>query len=115
MKTKTITLCGKKVKMIYCAAAENGYEQMTGESIYKFNVQSQRSWTMLALAAIVAAYAKEDKEPPIDSGKIIYDATPAELSEMISAVIELRAEWYKVPEVAQKQTNKAESNGKGKN
>ena len=28
MKSKKITICGREVKMIYCAATENGYEIM---------------------------------------------------------------------------------------
>ena len=112
MKTKTITLCGKKVNMLYCAAAENGYEQMSGEPIYKFNAASQRCWTYLAIAAIVAAYSREGQEPPIDSGKIIYEATPAEINDMISAVIELRTEWYKVPEVVEGKHKKTKSDPK---
>lgn len=112
MKTKTITLCNQKVNMLYCAAAENGYEQMTGEPIYNFNVKSQRCWTYLALAAIVAAYAQDGKEAPIDSGKIIYEAKPAEIQEMIEAVIELRSEWYKVPEVIEAKRKKTKTDPK---
>ena len=112
MKTKTITLCNQKVNMLYCAAAENGYEQMTGEPIYNFNVKSQRCWTYLALASIVAAYAKDGKDAPIDSGKIIYEAKPAEIQEMIEAVIELRNEWYKVPDVIEAKRKKTKSDPK---
>lgn len=112
MKTKTITLFNQKVNMLYCAAAENGYEQMTGEPIYNFNVKSQRCWTYLALAAIVAAYAQDGKDAPIDSGKIIYEAKPAEIQEMIEAVIELRNEWYKVPDVIEAKRKKTKADQK---
>ena len=36
---KTITLCGKQVEMLYCAATETGYEQLvsgTGKDINVF-------------------------------------------------------------------------------
>lgn len=99
--------------MLYCAAAENGYENISGEPIYNFNAKSQRCWTLLAIAAIVAAYAKDEQETPIDSGKIIYEAKPAEIQDMIAAVIELRNEWYKVPAVvAEKQKKRKKSDSK---
>ena len=33
---KSIKICGKKVKMRYCAATETGYEQLSGKSVATF-------------------------------------------------------------------------------
>ena len=42
MKTeKTITICGKEVKLLYCAATENGYEQLAGQSINDLDFRKQ--------------------------------------------------------------------------
>ena len=82
-KMETITLCGKKVKIMYCAATETGYETIAGKSSQVFlstvlerdengNVTKSEppaatldDYIKLALAGIIAAYASEDKEPPI--------------------------------------------------
>ena len=85
--------------MLYCAAAENGYEDMAGHPIYDMDIKSQKSWMMLAIACIIAAYAKNNEEPPIDMSNIIYEATPGEISNMITTAIELRKEWYEIPKV----------------
>jgi hypothetical protein len=37
----------------------------------------------------------------VTSQDIIYDCTPAEIVELVTAVIELRNEWYKVPSVVE--------------
>ena len=57
MKTeKTITICGKEVKLLYCAATENGYEQLAGQSINDLDFRKQSDLLKLALAAIISAY-----------------------------------------------------------
>ena len=98
MKTeKTITICGKEVKLLYCAATENGYEQLAGQSINDLDFRKQSDLLKLALAAIISAYSRDKQEPPITDSDLLYNAEPKDITQLIIAVIELRAEWYNVP------------------
>ena len=116
MKAKTLNINGQPVEMIYCAATENGYESISGKSISVFvptfgkdedgndTITKSAEATigdmlMLALAGIVAAYARKRQDPPIDSDYLLYDATPEERNALLSAVLELRNEWYALPSV----------------
>lgn len=117
--TKTITICDKEVKLLYCAAAETGFESMSGKPSDIFSPHRGKDaegndtilppeattgdWLMLAIAAIIAAYAKEGKDAPIASNEILYDASPVEITQIITAVITLRNEWYKIPEVVKEE------------
>ena len=114
---KTITICGKDVKMRYCAAAETGFELQSGHKIDVFSPTPTEwdtngnpiefepakattfDYLYLANAAITAAYLKDDQEPPIKDKEILYDATPQEVKDLLLSVVTLRAEWYKVPDV----------------
>lgn len=60
-------------------------------------------YIMLALAAIVAHYTKNGEEPPITSDDILYDASPLEVTQLITTVVKARNEWYKIPEVVQEK------------
>ena len=116
--------------MIYCTATENGYERLAEKSINVFFptfgtdkegndiiVEPAQANTgdfiTLALAAIIAAYAKDDKEPPIDGKYILYEATPQERNDLLTAIVELRSQWYTVPKVVEETISK-ESDRKGK-
>lgn len=114
---KTITLCGKEVRMRYCAAAETGYETLTGNPSTVFSPiieerdaegkptkltppsASTDDYLKLAISAIVAAYSRNNEEPPITAEEIFYDATPKEVTDLITTVIKLRNQWYAVPDV----------------
>ena len=112
---KTIQICGKDVQMRYCAAAETGYERLSGQSSDIFVPEVERDdegnitnvkqrakaddYIKLAIAAIVAAYARQNEESPITADDIMYDATPQEVTTLITTVIELRAKWYEIPSV----------------
>ena len=116
MIQKQITIFGKQVNICYCAATENGYEQISGkninvfvpkfgkdekgETIVKEEAKALTSdYLTLAIAGIVAAYACEKQNPPIESGDIIYNVTPAERNDLINTILALRNEWYGVPKV----------------
>ena len=115
MTEKKITICGKEVRMIYCAATENGYESISGKRIDVFIPTTETDddgkerlipstatigdYMSLALAGIIAAYAKDNQDPPITANDILYDATSDERNILITSIIELRAEWYGVPKV----------------
>lgn len=94
---KTITICGKEVKLRYCAATETGFEQLAGKSIGNIDFNSQEDLLRLSVAAIIASYQREGQEAPIESKDILFDAKPAEIIELFKAVFELRAAWYNVP------------------
>ena len=106
MKHKTITLCGQEVGIGYCAATETGYETMSGQSISVFYPQGDEppkatteDYIRLAIAGIIAYYARWEGEAPIDLKNLIYDASPADITTMLTAIVELRNEWYQVPAV----------------
>ena len=114
---KTIQICGHDVKMRYCAATETGFESLSGRKIDIFTstptewdtdgnptqfdppTATTQDYLTLAVAAIVAAYARNNEEPPVKSEDILYDATPQEVSNLLTTVVMLRVEWYKVPDV----------------
>lgn len=98
---KTIKLCGKDVRLRYCAATENGFEQISGKSINDINFNSQDDITRLAVAAILAAYAMKNEDAPVTSDDILYNATSTELTELFTAIFQLRAEWYATPKVVE--------------
>lgn len=124
---KTITLNGQEVRMIYCTATENGFEQISPNSISVFvptfgkNDQDENiivepakatigDIVTLAVAAIVAAYSRDKQEPPVKSEYILYESTLQERNELIRAIVELRNQWYAVPQSVA-DTIKKESDG----
>lgn len=94
---RTIKICGVDVKIIYCAASENGFEDLSGKSIAEIDFSKSKDILHLALACIIAAYLKDDEEPPIKSEDLLYNATSEELTELYTEVAKMRAEWYHVP------------------
>ena len=130
IQEKTITLCGKQVRMRYCAAAETGYESLSGNIIDVFlptpikwddegnptdyipQAAKENDYLTLGIAAIVAAYARENQEPPITGEDILYDATSKEVAELITTVAMLRAEWYNVPAVIEPEMEQDGKQGK---
>ena len=114
---RTINICGKEVTMRYCAAAETGYESLTpgktsnvfsptpskdkdGNDIMLPPEATTSDYIRLAYAAIIAAYARKGEDAPITIGEILYEATPEEVVMLITTVVQLRNEWYTVPEQA---------------
>ena len=118
-KIETITLCGKKVKIMYCAATETGYETIAEKSSQVFlptvlerdengkvtkaepPAATLDDYIKLALAGIVAAYDSEDKKPPVTSKDILYKATSEEITNLVGTIGKLRAAWYNVPDVVE--------------
>ena len=118
-REKIVKICGKDVKMIYCAASETGYEKLTNNSIDVFSptfgkdeegndIITERAkalmtdYIYLAIASIVAAYEKAKQTVPINSEELLYEATPSELQALITAVVELRFAWYGLPDMLKK-------------
>ena len=124
MKKETIKICGKEVDMLYCAAAETGYEKLSGKSsevfipkramsgdqpvndsdgnpIYNAPEATLDDYIKLAVSAIIAAYAKDGKEAPITTEDILYDAGPNDITTLVATVARMRSEWYTVPSALQ--------------
>lgn len=134
---KTIKICDKDVIMRYCAGAETGYEILAdGKSSevfaptiaekdengkpVKYNLPKATTddWIKLATAAIIAAYEYRSEEnhvvePPVSPKDILFSASPAEVTEMIKTVIELRAAWYAVPKTVPESEFNEQPEGKG--
>lgn len=117
---KEITINGQQVRMIYCAATENGFEEISRKSINvffpTFGTDEEGNtiikevapctigdWIALAMAAIVAAYTRDGENVPVSSEYLLYEATPQERSDLTMAIVELRNEWYGVPKVVEEQ------------
>ena len=118
MTEKTITICGKDVPILYCAATETGYERLSQKGIDVFlptfgpnpdkpeetimtapPTANTEDYLQLAIAAIVAASESKKQEVPISADDLLYRATKAEVTALITAVIELRNEWYGLSKV----------------
>ena len=130
---RIITICGKEVNMIYCAATELGFELQSGHKMDVFlptpiewdtdgnptEFEPAKATTFdflyLANAAIVAAYDIDDQKPPIKDKDILYHATPQEVSNLLTTVVMLRVEWYKVPDVVKPDMKPDTKGRKSKN
>ena len=127
---KTINICGKQVEMRYCIAAETGYEVLSGQSAEVFNPSVRErdaegkptkfdapkattsDYIKLACAAIVAAYERNGQEAPIKAEEILYDATPEEITALVTAIVELRLQWYNIPGVIKPETDEKPDDSK---
>lgn len=121
MNAKTISICGKQVELLYCAATETGYESLSGQSCEIFipeitkdetgkiidtkMLATTRDYIQLAVAAIIAAYASKGQDEPVTADDILYHATSHEVTQLITAVIELRNAWYQVSSVVKPEEN----------
>jgi hypothetical protein len=133
MTDRTIHICGKDVKVIYCTATENSFEDISGKSIGVFVPEFKEEdgktvitapaearigdYVMLGIAGIIAASTRDKEEMPITSEDILFNATPSERNTLITTIRELRNEWYGIPTVVEelidkdKQQSEGEENG----
>lgn len=140
---KTIEICGRQVPLLYSAATETGYEQLSCKQISVFLPQfgkdkdgnviitqqptaTTEDYLHLVVAAVVAANEKErhikklkpEELPlPIDSADLLYNATKTEITQIIATVLELRNAWYEIPAVMKQDllTNDTDDEEKPKN
>ena len=108
------------VKMLYCAASETGYQSLSGNTMDVFfptfdkdengeiivkepAKATDMDYIQLSTACIVAAYERDNQEPPISANDIIYSASRAEIIDMIKTVMEMRAEWVAIPSTIEKE------------
>lgn len=123
MLKKEITIAGKQVTLGYCFATEIAYQDMAGENIADYMteayaaIQADRvpniKKTILAiLACIVSFYNSTGEEAPVKDSELMNEATPEELGVAIGSVIELRTDFYKVPDADEKKPPKKEGDEK---
>lgn len=128
IKEKTIYICKKEVSIRYCAATETGFEQLSEKSSDIFTPQPERNsdgniigytqratmddYIKLSIAAIIAAYSAKGEEAPVTAEDVMFNASSKEISEMLTAVIQLRNQWYDIPPVVKPET---EENAEQKN
>jgi cell division protein ZapA (FtsZ GTPase activity inhibitor) len=108
MTTKTITIAGKEVTLAYCYATEIGYKLLSDEDITAYMADAMEALkesrmpdtrkTVYVVIAAINAYSEWQGEQPVISDRdLMYDATPLELGTALGAIIQLRADFYKVP------------------
>ena len=114
--------------MRYCTATETGYESITGKSSVIFipkvtkddkgkiiSVERQTNISdciTLAVAGIIAAYSRRHQDAPVSSDDILYDATPDEVQKLITAILEMRNEWYMVPNMVKPEGSATDNEDK---
>ena len=123
----TIKICGKDVKLMYCAAAETGFERLAGKSANVFMPKLEKNdkgelvivgqpeattedIIRLAYAAIIAASAKLEQDPPVTVEEILFDAGPTEITILMTTVMELRNKWYEIPATVNLDDGKKKKN-----
>lgn len=108
MTTKTITIAGKEVTLAYCYATEIGYKLLSDEDITAYmadaiealkesRMPDTRKTVYVVIAAINAYSEWQGEQPVISDRDLMYDATPLELGTAFGTIIQLRADFYKVP------------------
>ena len=120
---KTIQICGKDVTLLYCCAAETGYESIAEKSSEIFaptvaerdeegkptKIEPPKAmaddYIKLAIAAIVANYESKKQKMPIETDDILYNAGPKEISNLLNAIVEIRSIWYEIPSVVRPETD----------
>lgn len=112
MTEKIITIAGAEVGIKYCFATEIGFRDLSGESIDKFDATNPSHVTALIMAAIVAYYQSRGEDSPIDTEKIMYEAKPKELIEVMTAIFNLRNTWYSGDEEGKEELNLTEEEKK---
>lgn len=128
-KTIQLTRKGKNgdpelvdVKLRYCAATETGFEAMSGKSMEVFNPKivkddkgnnqvinptaTDEDYIKLAMSAIIAAYARNEEDPPVQSEDIIYECTRQQVRDMVMAVYEMRIQWMNIPKLIESEIKK---------
>lgn len=118
MKKKEIKLAGKQVTVAYCYATEIAYKDLSGQDIADFmgeigealaanKMPDTKKSIFLLVAAIMSYYETKKEDKPITDAQIMTDATPLEMGAAIGAVLNLRSEFYALPEGEPKEKKNA--------
>ena len=108
----------------YCYATEIAYKELSGQDIADFmgeigealadnKMPDTKKSIFLLVAAIMSYYKTKKEDAPITDAQIMTDTTPLEMGAAIGAVLNLRSEFYALPEGEPKEKKK--NAGKGKN
>lgn len=105
MKTRQITIAGKTITIAYCYATEIAFKNFSGIDFVEFRKQTQTEGAaspQLVLYAILSAITAYDqgtgaKKQQMTDKDIMFSASPKELIDALTAVMELRNEWYQIP------------------
>ena len=117
--------------MLYCAAAESGYQILSGKTMDVFVPEFEQQedgtyivkqaapatdmdYLQLSMATISAAYEADNQESPITANDILYHCTREQVIKLVSIVMELYREWLAIPSTMERET-KDEGKGKRKN
>lgn len=118
MKKKEITLAGKQVTVAYCYGTEIAYKELSDQDIADFmgeigealadnKMPDVKKSIFLLIAAIISYYETKKEDAPITAAQIRTDATPLEMGAAIGAVLNLRSEFYALPEGEPKEKKNA--------
>ena len=108
MIKKEITICGKAVTLAYCYATEIAYKDLADEDILNYvqhavdcigkQQDPDIKRTIYAiLACMLAYYNANNQDAPLKDVELMNEAKPAEIGMAIFAIIELRSQFYYVP------------------
>jgi hypothetical protein len=108
MTTKTITISGKEVTLAYCYATEIDYKLLSDEDINAYMADAMEALkesrmpdirkTIYVINAAIKAYIEwQEETPAVTDRDLMYKATPLELGTAFGTIIQLRADFYKVP------------------
>lgn len=126
MITKEITICGKVVTLAYCYATEIAYKDLSDCDMADYiqeamdSIKDERDpdikRTIYAiLACMIAYYQSRGEEMPILDTDLMNNAKPAEIGIAIFTIIDLRMQFYRVPNGEPADKTPAESDGGSKN
>lgn len=124
MTTKEVQIAGKTVTLAYCYATEISFLDYTGKDINQFIASlapddngnkhtPEPKEVIFAILSAALAYCHAENCAIADTD-LMYDATPDELIEAFATVIQLRNEWYNVPE-GEPKDKPADEGEQGKN
>ena len=116
IKEQTITFCGKKISLRYCAATETGFERITGKSATVFlptqgepdkdgkptygpPTATTEDYIALGISAAIASRSKAGEKPQVNMDDALFDAGPEEVKNLITTTLNLRNDWYAMPDV----------------
>lgn len=111
MTEKEITIAGKKVNIGYCYATELAFNNYTGKSIENFDATKPEHVMYLILSAEVCWYHAHDQKLPIKDEDLMYQVSPKELIDAVTAIFSMRSEWYQLPDGEDKKGNDEEASG----
>lgn len=117
MKEDKIIITGKEVGVAYCYATEIAYNDFTGEEFTSLfaavdggenNVKPKK--ILFAILSAIIAYAQaHGEEVAVNEDDLMYRATPQEIINAFSAVLDLAVKWYRISD----GDSKAEKEGNG--